>query len=142
MACAGEFPVYQALPGPLATQQGALVGNGGVGPVIGNTLPSLSTIAKLSGLCAGVKPRISFQNAAPNGVLFALLGSTTGAAAPLSAPSRVSGSCRTDPEASVTAAQRAPTAICAADGSARGTMAPSTAPDGQACVSAQLAPTT
>src|SRR6267378_1300617 len=95
-------------PGPLATQQGALEGNGGVGPVIGKTSRFLSTSAKLSGLWAGVKPRISPQKAAPSGVLFAVLGSATGVLAPPSAPSR-RGSCRTDPDLSVTAAQLLPT---------------------------------
>ena len=41
MACPGELPVYQMFPGPLATQQGALVGYGGVGPVIGKTSRAL-----------------------------------------------------------------------------------------------------
>src|SRR5882762_2833084 len=103
-------------PGPLATQQGALEGNGGVGPVIAKTSRFLSTSAKLSGLWAGVKPRISPQKAAPSGVLFAVLGSVTGVLAPPSAPSW-RGSCRTDPDLSVTAAQLLPTTICAAEGS-------------------------
>ena len=67
MACPGELPVYQTFPGPLATQHGALVGYGGVGPVIGKTSLLLFTIAKLSGLWAGVNPRTSSQNAAPSG---------------------------------------------------------------------------
>src|ERR1700733_7217225 len=129
-ACPGELLVYQTFPGPFATQQGALVGYGGVGPVIGKTLRSLSTIAKLSGLWAGVNPRTSSQNAAPSGVLFAVLGSVTGSLVPLSAPSCLRNSCRTDPEVSVTAAHCLPTAICAAEGSVSLTTAPSTLPDG------------
>ena len=89
-------------------------------------------MAKLSELCAGVNPRTLSQNAAPSGVLLAVLGSVTAALDPLSAPSRLSGSCRTDPEVMVTAAQSLPTAICAAEGSASPTNAPSTLPDGQA----------
>ena len=122
--------MYQMFPGPLATQQGALEGNGGVGPVIGKTSRFLSTSAKLSGLWAGVKPRISPQKAAPSGVLFAVLGSVTGVLAPPSAPSW-RGSCRTDPDLSVTAAQLLPTTICAAEGSVS-PMAPSTPPVGHA----------
>jgi hypothetical protein len=38
MALPGELPVYQTLPGPLATQQGALVGKEGVGPAMGKRL--------------------------------------------------------------------------------------------------------
>ena len=94
MACPGELAVYQRFPGPLATQQGALVGYGGVGPVIGKTSRFLSTIAKLSGLWAGVNPRTSSQNAAPSGVLLAVLGSVTAALDPLSAPSHLRGNCR------------------------------------------------
>src|SRR5271157_6081076 len=109
MACPGELPVYHALPGPLATQQGALLGYGGVGPTMGKTFRFSSTIAKLSALWAGVNPRISPQNATPSGVLFATLGSVTVALAPL-----------------------LPTAICAAEGSVRPTTPPSTWPDGHA----------
>ena len=72
MACPGELPVYHTLPGPLATQQGALVGNDGVGPGIGKTVPALSTMAKLSVLWAGVNPRMSPQNASPSGTMFAI----------------------------------------------------------------------
>ena len=86
MACPGELPVYHALPGPLATQQGALVGYDGVGPAIGKTVRFSFTIAKLSALWAGVNPRMSPQNASPSGVLFASLGSVTVVLAPLSAP--------------------------------------------------------
>lgn len=50
---------------PFATQHGALLGHGGVGPVIGTTVWSFLTIAKLSGLCAGVNPSRSLQNASP-----------------------------------------------------------------------------
>src|ERR1700690_231313 len=82
----GEFPVYQTLPGPFATQQGAFVGNDGVGPAMGNTVLLLSTMAKLSTLWAGVNPRISPQNAAPSGVLFAVPGSATVVLVPVSAP--------------------------------------------------------
>ena len=45
--------MYQMFPGPFATQQGALMGKDGVGPAIGVRLRSSSTMAKLSGLCAG-----------------------------------------------------------------------------------------
>src|SRR5580692_6625824 len=100
------------LRGPLATQHGAFVGYEGAGPTIGNTFSPASTMAKLSGLWAGVKPRISPQNAAPRGVLFASVGSVMVVVAPLSAPpSCVSGSCMTDPDVNVTAAQVLPTAI-------------------------------
>src|SRR5438309_4477384 len=119
-------------PGPLATQHGALAGYGGVGPVIGNTSSFLSTIAKLSGLWAGVKPRISPQNAAPSGVLFAMAGSVTGEVAPPSAPSCLRGSCRRDPDFRVTAAQLLPTTICAAEASVSATAASSTPPAGHA----------
>src|ERR1700690_2707900 len=132
MACPGEFAVYQIFPGPLVTQQGALVGYDGVGPVIGKTSRFWFTIAKLSGLWAGVNPRTSSQNAAPSGVLSAVLGSATAALDPLSAPSHLSGSCRRDPEVMVTAAQSLPTAIWAAEGSVSATTAPSMWPDGQA----------
>ena len=54
--------MYQALPGPLATQHGAFVGNGGVGPVIGNKFRSLSTMASVTAaqrlptaICAAVR---------------------------------------------------------------------------------------
>src|ERR1039457_6317807 len=132
MACPGELPVYQTFPGPLATQHGALVGYGGVGPVIGKTSRLLFTMAKLSGLWAGVNPRTSSQNAAPSGVLLAVLGSVTAALDPLSAPSHVRASCRRDPEVMVTAAQSLPTAICAAEGSVSATTVPSTLPEGHA----------
>src|ERR1700733_11619264 len=131
MACPGELAVYQTFPAPLATQQGALVGYDGVGPVMGKTSRLLFTTAKLSGLWAGVNPRTSSQNAAPSGVLSAVLGSVTAALVPLSDPSRLSGSCSRDPEVMVTAAQSLPTAICAAEGSVSPTE-PSTPPDGQA----------
>src|SRR5271155_5073345 len=117
IACPGELAVYQMFPGPLATQQGALVGYAGVGPVIGKMSLFLSTMAKLSGLWAGVNPRTSSQNAAPSGVLLAVLGSATAALDPLSAPSQLRGNCRREPEVMVTAAQSLPTAICAAEGS-------------------------
>src|ERR1700679_487582 len=96
MASPGELPVYQTFPGPLATQHGALVGYGGVGPVIGKISALLFTIAKLSGLCAGVNPRTSSQNAAPSGVLLAVAGSATAVLVPSSAPSHRSGSCMTE----------------------------------------------
>ncbi len=133
MASPGELPVYQMFPGPLATQHGALVGYGGVGPVIGKISALLFTIAKLSGLWAGVNPRTSSQNAAPSGVLVRnALGSDTAALDPASAPSPLRGSCRREPEVMVTAAQLLPTAICAAEGSVSATTLPSTLPDGQA----------
>src|SRR5450755_3670099 len=97
MACPGELPVYQTFPGPLATQHGALVGYGGVGPVIANTSRLLFTMAKLSGLWAGVNPNTLSQNAAPSGVLSAVLGRVTAALEPVSAPSLLRGSCRRDP---------------------------------------------
>src|ERR1700733_6640346 len=131
IASPGELAVYQMFPGPLATQHGALVGYGGVGPVMGNTSRALVTIAKLSGLCAGVNPRTSSQNAAPSGVLSAVSGSVTGMLAPLSAPPHFRGSCSRVPEVIVTAAQSFPTAICAADESLSATL-PSRLPDGQA----------
>src|ERR1700744_1442204 len=105
MASPGELAVYQMFPAPFATQQGALVGNDGVGPTIGKMSRSGLTIAKLSGLCAGVKPRSSPQKSAPSGVLLAVEGRATAAVDPLSAPSRVSGSCSTDPDFKVTAPQ-------------------------------------
>ena len=132
MACPGELPVYQTFPGPLATQQGAFVGYGGVGPVIGKTSRLLFTIAKLSGLWAGVNPRTSSQNAAPSGVLLAVLGSVTAALDPLSAPSHVRGSCRRDPEVMVTAAQSSTDRDLRSRGSVSATTVPSTLPDGQA----------
>src|SRR5271169_5248953 len=92
IACPGELPVYQTLPGPFATQQGALVGKEGAGPAIGKRLRSSSSTAKLSGLCAGVNPKIFPQKEAPSGVLLALLGRVTVFAVPLSEPSCVSGS--------------------------------------------------
>src|SRR5579859_792048 len=98
MAWPGEFPVYHRLPGPFATQQGALVGNDGAGPAIGKISRPAFTMAKLSGLCAGVNPRLSPQNSAPRGVLLADAGSVTGAAVLLSAPLRVSGSCHSEPD--------------------------------------------
>jgi hypothetical protein len=79
--------VYQRLPRPFATQQGAFVGNGGVGPVIGKRSRFLFTMAKLSGLWAGVNPSTLSQNAAPSGVLLAVFGSVTAALDPASAPS-------------------------------------------------------
>ena len=100
-------------PGPLATQHGALTGKDGVGPAIGARFPSSSTIAKLSGLWAGVKPRTSPQNASPSGTISALLGS--GMAVLM-----------------VTAAQFLPIAICAAEGLERFTTGPSTLPQGHA----------
>src|SRR5208337_2785367 len=131
-ALPGELPVYQTLPGPLATQQGALVGNEGVGPAIGKIFRSSSMMAKLSGLCAGVNPKLFPQNAAPRGTLFASLGRVMEVSVPLSEPSsRVSGSWRTEPELSVTAAHVLPTAICAAEGSARETTGLSRFPEGQ-----------
>src|SRR5579862_4136914 len=142
IACPGEFPVYQILPAPLATQQGALTGNGGVGPATGFTVPFTSTMAKLSGLCAGVKPRTLPQNASPRGTMFALLGSGIGLLTPFNPPCRVSGSCNRDPELKVTAAQVWPTAICAAEESERLTTGASTNPQGQSWLSAQFAPTT
>ena len=99
------------------------------------------TRAKLSGLWAGLNPRISPQNAAPRGVLFASAGSVTGKLIPLSPPRKLSGSCRTDPDFIVTAAQLLPTTICPADASASLT-APSALPEGHAWLSAQLAPAT
>ena len=66
IAAPGEFPVYQRFPGPFATQQGALVGKEGVGPAMGKISRLGLTMAKLSGLCAGVNPRLSPQNAAPS----------------------------------------------------------------------------
>ena len=87
MALPGELPVYQTLPGPLATQQGALVGKEGVGPAMGKMLRSSSMIAKLSGLCAGVNPKLFPQKAAPRGTLLALLGSVMVVSVPLSEPS-------------------------------------------------------
>src|SRR5208283_763652 len=132
-ALPGELPVYQTLPGPLATQQGALVGNAGAGPAIGKMLRLSSMRAKLSGLCAGVNPKMFLQKAAPRGVLFALLGRVMEVLVPVSAPSScVSGSCRTDPDFSVTAAQVSPATICAAEGSVRPTTVPSTLPEGHA----------
>src|ERR1700758_5391012 len=104
IAFPGEFPVYQRLFGPLATQHGALVGYGGVGPAIGFTLPFASAMAKLSGLCAGVNPRTFPQKAAPSGVLLASSGRAMLFIVPFSAPSSLSGNCRTDPEVIVTAA--------------------------------------
>lgn len=86
MACPGELPVYQMFPGPLATQQGALVGYAGVGPVIGKTSRLLFTMAKLSGLWAGVNPNTFSQNAPPSGVLSAVVGRVTAALEPLSSP--------------------------------------------------------
>src|SRR6185437_8960598 len=142
MACPGLLAVYQTFPGPLATQQGAFAGKEGVGPATGWTLRCASTIAKLSGLCAGVNPRISPQKASPSGVLFAVLGSAIGAAPPLSAPVRVRPTCRRDPDVIVTAPQVLPTAICAAEGSARWTAAPSRAPDGHVWLSTHAAPAT
>src|ERR1022692_2778320 len=105
MACPGELLVYQTFPGPLATQHGALVGYGGVGPVIGKRSRLLFTMAKLSGLWAGVNPRTSSQNAAPSGVLLAVLGRVTAALDPLSAPSHLSGSCRRETQVMVSAAR-------------------------------------
>src|SRR5271170_5762903 len=131
MACPGELAVYQTLPGPLATQQGAFVGYAGAGPVIGKTSLLLLTMAKLSGLWAGVNPSTSSQNAAPSGVLLAVLGSVTAALDPLSAPSDLRGSCRREPEVMVTAAQSLPTAIWAAVWSVSATTEPSTLPPGQ-----------
>src|ERR1700733_9845335 len=142
IACPGEFPVYQMLPAPLATQQGAFVGYGGVGPTTGFTFPFTSTMAKLSGLCAGVKPSTLPQNASPRGTMSALLGRGIGLLVPFNTPCCVSGSCKRDPELNVTAAQLWPTAICAAEGSERLTTRPSTHPRGQVWPSAQFAPTT
>src|SRR5581483_5443406 len=109
---------YQTFPGPFATQHGALVGNGGVGPTMGKTSRSRLTIAKLSGLWAGVKPSLSPQNAAPSGVLLAVSGSGTGTTEPLGAPQGVSGSWSTEPDLRVMAAQVLPTAIWPAEESA------------------------
>src|SRR5215469_9258133 len=50
MAWPGLLPAYHTFPGPFATQQGALFGYGGVGPLMGKTFRFASTIAKLSGL--------------------------------------------------------------------------------------------
>src|ERR1700734_3038340 len=99
-------------------------------------------MAKLSGLWAGVNPNTLSQNAAPSGVLSAVLGRVTAALEPVSAPSAFRGNCNRDPEVMVTAAQSLPTAICAAEGSDSATTPPSTPPDGQAWLSAQFAPTT
>src|SRR5580700_9284789 len=143
IACPGEFPVYQILPAPLATQQGAFTGYEGVGPTIAFTSPFTSTMAKLSGLCAGVKPSTLPQNAAPRGTMFALLDRGMGVLVPFNTPLWcVSGSCKRDPELNVTAAQLWPTAICAAEVSERRTTGPSTNPRGQEWLSAQFAPTT
>src|SRR4029077_10290463 len=142
MAWPGELAVYHTFPAPFATQQGALVGYAGAGPTIGDTLPLEFTIAKLSGLCAGVKPRMSFQNAAPSGVLFAVLGSVRALLVPVSAPCWLSGSCSTDPDVIVSAAQSVPTAICAAEESLRLTTVPSKFPFGHAWLSAQFVPAT
>src|ERR1700722_10035932 len=141
MASPGALPVYHTLPGPLATQQGALVGNAGAGPTIGKMSRSGLTIAKLSGLCAGVNPRLSPQKPAPNGVLLAAAGSETGADVPLSAPSRVRGSCNREPDFNVTAPHVQPTAICPADVSGSFTT-PSVLPVVHQWLSAQFAPTT
>src|SRR6516225_4737324 len=114
------------LRGPLATQHGAFAGYAGAGPTMGNTFWLASTMAKLSGLWAGVNPRVLPQNASPSGVLSASAGRAMVAPVPLSGPpSCVSGSCRTDPDFSVTAAQVLPTAICAAELSDRLTTLPS-----------------
>src|SRR5215472_4178461 len=112
--------------GPLATQHGALVGNAGAGPRTGKTLRSESTIAKLSGLCAGVNPRTSPQNAAPSGVLFASSGNVIVVFEPSRAPSWPERpSWRTEPDFMVTAAQVLPATICAAELSDSGTTLPS-----------------
>src|SRR6202044_1912252 len=84
---------------------------------------------------------LSPQNSAPSGVLLAFAGSVTGVLDPLSAPSRVSGSCSTDPDFNVTAPQVSPAAICPADASASFTT-PSAPPEGHQLLSAQFAPTT
>src|ERR1017187_5621092 len=129
IACPGEFPVYQMLPAPLATQQGAFTGYEGVGPTTAFSLPFSSTMAKLSGLCAGVKPSTLPQNASPRGTMSASLGKGIDVLVPLNTPlSCVSGSCKRDPELKVTAAQLLPTAIWAAEGSERLTTGPSTNP--------------
>ena len=105
IAFPGEFPVYQMLPAPLATQQGAFTGYKGVGPTTALSLPLSSTTAKLSGLCAGVKPSTLFQNASPRGTMSALLGRGIGVLVPFNTrPSGVSGSYKRDPELNVTAA--------------------------------------
>src|ERR1700683_4944029 len=143
IACPGEFPVYQILPAPFATQHGAFTGYEGVGPTTAFSLPSPSTMAKLSGLCAGVKPSTLPQNASPSGTMSASLGRGIGVLVPFNTPrSCASGSCKRDPELNVTAAQPSPTAICAAEISERFTTGPSTNPQGQAWLSAQFAPTT
>src|SRR5580692_3721789 len=143
IACPGEFPVYQILAAPLATQHGAFTGYEGVGPTTAFRVPFPSTMAKLSGLCAGVKPSTLPQNASPRGTMSASLGSGIEVVVPFNTPcSRASGSCRREPELNVTAAQLSPTAICAAEESERLTTGPSTNPKGQAWLSAQFAPTT
>src|SRR5271157_2197985 len=110
-AAPGELPEYQMLPAPLASQHGALVGYAGAGPGTGKTSPLGSTRAKLSGLCAGLNPRILPQKAAPSGVLLAVAGRVTTLLAPASAPYHARGNCRTDPDFKVTAAHVRPTAI-------------------------------
>jgi hypothetical protein len=143
IACPGEFPVYQMLPAPLAPQQGAFVGYEGVGPTTGFTLPFSFTMAKLSGLCAGVTPGTLPQNAFPSATVSVFLGTGIGLLVLFNPPPCcVSGSYKRDPELSVTAAQLSPTTICAAEGSERRTTGPSTNPQGQAWISAQFAPTT
>src|SRR5580658_4178217 len=143
IASPGELPVYQMFPAPFATQHGAFTGYDGVGPATAFTLPFSSTIAKLSGLCAGVKPSTFPQNASPSGTMSASLGSAIELLSPFSTPSScVSGSCSSFPELIVTAAHLLPTAICAAEGSERLTTGPSTKPQGHAWLSAQFAPTT
>src|SRR5271169_1454396 len=143
MAWPGELAVYQMLLGPLATQQGALVGYAGAGPRTGKTFRSESTMAKLSGLWAGVKPRTSPQKAAPSGVLFASSGSVMVVFEPLSAPSLPERpNCRTEPDFMVTAAQVLPATICAAELSERVTTVPSRWPEGQEWLSAQSVLTT
>src|ERR1700689_1505126 len=120
IACPGEFPVYQILAAPLATQHGPFTGYEGVGPTTAFTSPFSSTMAKLSGLCAGVKPSTLPQNASPRGTMSASLGRGIELLVPLNPPcSRASGSCKRDPELNVTAAQLSPTAICEAEVSER-----------------------
>src|SRR3974390_1212200 len=139
----GELAVYQMLFGPLATQHGAFVGYAGAGPRTGKTLRSESTIAKLSGLCAGVKPRTSPQNAAPSGVLFASSGRVMVVLDPLSPPSCPERpNWRTEPDFMVTAAQVLPATTWAAELSESVTTLPSRCPEGQEWLSAQSVLTT
>ena len=132
IACPGEFPVYQMLPAPLATQQGALRDTKAWGRPRHSAF-RCRPLWQSFGLCAGVKPSTLPQNASPRGTMFASLGSGMEVLVPFNTPlSWVSGSCNRDPDLKVTAAQLLPTAICAAEGSERLTTGPSTNPHGQA----------